>query len=97
MNNISVNPELLSQYGRQISGLASDYNAEINAVYKTIDELNNSWHGEAANLFNSTVKGYEGDLKSLGTKIDEMGSDLVSIANTYSSYNEMISSEIGKL
>ena len=95
--NISVNPELLAQYGNQIAGLATDYNSEINAVFKTIDELNNSWHGDAANLFNTTVKGFENDLKSLGSKIEEMGNDLVAIANTYSSYNDMIAGEIGKL
>ena len=97
MNSISVNPELLSQYGKQISGLAADYKSEINAIYKTIDDLNNSWHGDSANLFNNTVKGFEADLKSLGTKIEEMGNDLVAIANTYSNFNDMISDEIGKL
>ena len=97
MNNISINPELLSQYGRQISGLATDYISEINAIYKTIEDLNNSWHGDAANSFNSTVKSFEAELKQLGTKIEEMGNDLVSIAGTYSSFNDMIAGEIGKL
>ena len=97
MNNTSVNPELLSQYGRQIAGLATDYNAEINSIYKTIDELNNSWHGDTAALFNSAVKGFEGELKSLGTKIEELGEDLVAVAGTYSSFNDMIASEISKL
>ena len=97
MNNVSVNPELLSQYGRQISGLATDYTAEINAIYKIIEELGNSWHGDAAEKFGTTVKGFEAELKSLGTKIDELGNDLVSIANMYSSFNDRISDEIGKL
>jgi WXG100 family type VII secretion target len=97
MNNISINPELLSQYGRQIAGLAADYTSEINAIYKTIDDLNNCWHGDSANSFNSAVKGFEGELKNLGAKIEEMGNDLVAIAGTYSSFNEMIAGEIGKL
>ncbi len=97
MNNVSVNPELLTQYGRQIAGLATDYTSEINAVYKTIDELNNSWHGDAATLFSETVKGFETELKGLGSKIEEMGNDLVSIAGAYTSLNETISSEVSKL
>ena len=97
MNNISINPELLAQYGRQIAGLATDYTSEINAIYKTIDDLNNSWHGDTANSFNSTVKEFEGELKNLGAKIEEMGNDLVAIAGTYSSFNDMIAGEIGKL
>lgn len=97
MNNISVNPELLSQYGRQIAGLATDYTSEINAIYKTIDDLNNSWHGDSARGFNDAVKGFEGELKGLGSKIEEMGNDLVAIAGTYTDFNEMIAGEIGKL
>ena len=94
---ISVNPELLSQYGRQILGLSTDYTSEINAIYKTIDDLNNSWHGDTANSFNNTVKEFEAELKNLGAKIEEMANDLISISNTYSSFNEMIAGEIGKL
>ena len=97
MNSISVNPELLSQYGKQIAALASDYTSEIKNIYKTIEDLNSCWHGDSANLFNSTVKGFEADLKSLGTKIEELGNDLVAIANTYSNFNDMISEEVGKL
>lgn len=97
MNNISVNPELLASYGRQVAGLSADYKSEINSIYKTIDDLNNCWHGETANKFNSTVKGFEAELKNLGSKIEELGNDLVSIANTYTSFNDMISEEIGKL
>ncbi len=97
MNNISVNPELLTQYGSQIVGFAADYTSEINAVYKLLDELNNSWHGDAAEKFNITAKGFEAELKKLGTMIEEMGNDLISVAKAYSSFNDRMSDEISKL
>ena len=95
--NISVNPELLSQYGDQIIGLSSDYTSEINAIYKIIEELGQKWHGEAAERFSSTVKGFEAELKSLGTSIEKMGEYLVGVAKTYSSFSEQMADEASRL
>ena len=97
MASISVNPELVSEYGRTVTGLGTDYTTEINAIYTTIDELNNSWKGDAATSFNTAAKSYENELKKLGTKIEELGSDLVVIANAYATYNETVATEAGKL
>ncbi len=97
MASISVNPELVSEYGRAVTGLGTDYITEINAIYRTIDELNNSWHGDAATSFNTAAKGYEEQLKKLGTKIQELGTDLGIIANAYSTYNQDVATEAGKL
>ncbi len=97
MDNVSVNPELLSQYGSQIVGLSTDYISEISSVYKILEDLNNCWHGDAADKFNSTVKGFEPELKKLGPIIEEMGNDLIEVAKMYSSFNDRMSDEISKL
>lgn len=96
-NGISANPELIRGYGSNVNQLGGDYTTEINAIYSTIDELNNSWKGEAATTFNTTVKGYEQELKKLGTKIQDLGTDLGTIATIYTNLENEIEDAAGKL
>ncbi|MBQ4584264.1 MAG: WXG100 family type VII secretion target [Bacilli bacterium] len=96
-NGISANPELIKGYGDNVNQLGADYTTEINSIYSTIDELNNSWRGEAATQFNTTVKGYEQELKKLGTKIQDLGTDLGTIAGIYARLESDIADAASKL
>ena len=96
-NGISANPELIKGYGVNVNQLGADYTTEINSIYSTIDELHNSWKGEAASKFNETVKSYEQELKKLGTKIQDLGTDLGTIAGIYAQLESDIADAASKL
>ena len=94
---ISVDPATLSTYGSHVNQLGSDYITEINAIYATIEDLNKGWTGEAATTFSTTVKGYEHELKRLGTKIQDLGTDLGTIAGIYAQQETEIADAASKL
>ncbi|MBQ9834416.1 MAG: WXG100 family type VII secretion target [Bacilli bacterium] len=94
---ISVDPATLSSYGSHVNQLGSDYTTEINAIYATIEDLKKGWTGEAATTFNTTVKGYEQELKKLGTTIQDLGTDLGTIAGIYTQQELENAEAAGKL
>lgn len=96
-NGISANPELIKGYGDNVNQLGADYTTEINSIYSTIDELHNSWKGEASSKFNETAKSYEQELKKLGTKIQDLGVDLGTIAGIYARLESDITDAASKL
>lgn len=97
MNGISADPELINKYGTIVTGLGADYISEVTAIYTSVDGLRSGWQGANATEFDTKVKGYEEDLKKLGTVIETIGTDLGTIAKIYNKTQEELAEEAGNL
>lgn len=95
--DIRVNTEQLRTYGEQVNSGGSEYNSEINSLYETIDQLRDGWTGANQQAYLSTMDNYKSDLMKLGEVIQDIGTDLITISNTYQSLQDELTSAANNL
>lgn len=81
----------------RISDAAGEYKANIESLYKVIDNLSNDWKGTDNVKFANTVNGYKADLAALGDVVNDYAKFLVKSANLISATQDEISQGASRL
>lgn len=74
----------------KINGYVTDYKAEINNIYETIDSLRSGWEGAAKDEYMTKTDECRPDLDALGQKIDEYANWLTSTANSLEQFDQSV-------
>lgn len=75
----------------RISDAAGEYKANIESLYKVIDNLSNDWKGEDNVRYVNAVNDYKDYLAALGDVVNDYAKFLVKSANLISATQDEIS------
>lgn len=89
--DFQANFEELESTGKTLISKASEYNSEVNAIYKQIDELQQGWQGADNQAFGAQVNTYKEPMLKLGSAIEESGQFLIQVSNVIQDTQNKIS------
>lgn len=95
--NLTVDTELLKEFGNTINGYGASYLDQVDSLYQTVNALNESWKGTDSDAYVDKIVGYKTDIENLGKAIEDYGKFLIESANGISELRSQIQTESSKL
>jgi len=71
--SLQADTAALRNLGKQVVANSEEYQAEINKIYATVDNLRENWKGEDNQAFVNKVYEYKEGLEALGKEIKNYG------------------------
>ncbi len=81
--NVQIDPELAKNYGNNIVSSADEYGSQIKQIYEIVDDLKQTWSGQAASRFTDNIESFRADFESLQKYLSQVGDLLIDISNDY--------------
>lgn len=82
--NIEIqDPGRLISDGNSISSKATEFQSEISTIYRIIDDLKNSWTGEAASRYTQNVESFRADFEKFAQIMGEFGELINAVGTDY--------------
>ena len=92
--NIIINKTEIINYGNQILDYSSEFKDEINKINALIESINTVWDGaDALKYINVMKEKYIVGLEEIKVVLDEYGTYLKRVPETYSAIDEVFSSK----
>lgn len=95
--NITVDTDLLTEFGKAIDVYGDDYLTKVANIYSTIDNLSNSWTGTDSSAYVEKINGYKTDIENLGKAIKNYGAFLQAAAIDLDEYRQGLTTGSTKL
>ena len=83
--------------GTELLTQAREYNSEVAAIYKKVDEVSNGWQGADNKAFATQVTSYKSTMEDLGAAIEECGTFLKNVADVIEETQRNISEAAGRI
>ncbi len=82
--NIEIqDPARLISDGSSISTKASEFQNEVSTIYRIVDDLKNSWTGEAATRYTQNIESFREDFEKFAKIIGEFGALINAVGTDY--------------
>lgn len=89
--------EEIKATGMELLAQAREYNSEVSAIYKKVDEVSNGWQGADNKAFATQVNSYKPIMEDLGAAIEECGAFLKSVSEVIEETQRNITDAAGRI
>ena len=83
-NVIKVTPEELTQVSNNLEQLTDSYQNVVNTINTTVNDLTQTWGGEAQASYATQINGFQDDFKELYVLLNQYSTYLRNTASKYS-------------
>lgn len=83
--------------GTELLAQAREYNSEVAAIYRKVDQVSNGWQGADNKAFAAQVNSYKPIMNDLGAAIEECGTFLKNVADVIEDTQKNISDAAGRI
>ena len=80
---IMVTPEMLESVAKEIEGLASDYKAQYEALYRETDSMVSTWQGKDNVAYTERIAGFKDDFGTMYELMNKYADFLRASAESY--------------
>ncbi len=95
--NLNVTPQELVTTSKLLEQLSTDFIAEVNSMYSTLNELKATWQGQGSDKYYQSISNKEQDIKMIGNVVREYSAFLAKAASIYTSTDGNIASAATKV
>lgn len=81
--NVEAEYQNISSLGDYLVAVATDYNDEVDAMIKDLEELGNYWKGPDYENYKMSYKSYLQNIKTTYIELNAFGNALRKVANLY--------------
>lgn len=94
---IMVTPDMLETVATDIEGLAADYKAQYDALYRETDSMNSTWQGKDNVAYTNQIAGFKEDFETMYKLMNNYADFLRKSAKAYRDTQNTVVSEAQKL
>lgn len=94
---IMVTPEMLESVASDIEGLAADYKAQYDALYRETDSMYSTWQGKDNVAYTNQIAGFKEDFETMYKLMNNYADFLRKSANSYRTTQQNIVDNAQKL
>lgn len=89
-NVIKVTPEELQNVAQNLEGLTDSYQNVVNTINTKVNDLTQTWGGEAQNAYATQISGFQDDFQNLYNLLNQFCTYLRNTAKQYESAESSI-------
>lgn len=82
-NIIKVTPEELYNVAQNLEGLTDSYQGVVNAINTKVNDLTQTWGGEAQNAYAAQISGFQDDFQNLYNLLNQFATYLRNTSKQY--------------
>ena len=72
--DVRIDYDKIIDCGNQLANLSTDYIAQIDELYRIVDELKNSWLGDRATRYTNDIESFRESYKAFGAQMNHVAS-----------------------
>lgn len=95
--NFNVTAQELVNISKSLQNTSESFLNEVKAMYNTLADLNAKWEGAGSSGYYNTINNYKDDVNALGVVISEYAAFLNKAATLYTTTDNDIASQAGRL